>query len=161
MDVDVWVFPIRPEYACSILKGTKKYELRSRKFGVKRGSIIVVYAKDPIKAILGEFTVGGDPIEGPPDEVWSKVGKPEYGITPESRQYIEKGRYAIAIPVKDPKCYAKPIKLDEIKEISGKKLVLQNPRRVKPGEKLYDIIMEARSRGYIDCQTIEACKQVA
>jgi len=39
--------------------------------------------------------------------------------------------------------------------------VPRGPRRVKPGEKLYDIIMEARSKGYVDCQGIEACKQVA
>jgi len=24
MDVDIWVFPIRPEYACGILKGVKE-----------------------------------------------------------------------------------------------------------------------------------------
>jgi len=160
MDVDIWVFPIRPEYACGILKGTKKYELRGRRLGVKKGSIIVVYATSPIKGILGEFTAG-EIIEGSPADVWSKVGKPEYGVTPESRQYIEKGRYAIAIPVIDPKCYAKPVKLGEIKEMSGERLVLQNPRRVKPGEKLYYAIMEARSKGYVDCQGIEAYKQVA
>jgi len=83
--------------------------LRGRRLGVKKGSIIVVYATRPIKGILGEFTVG-EIIEGTPSEVWSKVGKLEYGVTPESPQYIEKGRYAIAIPVKDPKCYAKPNK---------------------------------------------------
>jgi len=160
MDVDIWVFPIRPEYACGILKGVKKYELRGRRLGVKEGSIIVVYATSPIKAILGEFTAGKI-IKDTPSEVWSKVGKPEYGVTKESYQYIEKGKYAVAIEVTNPRCYAKPVTLGEIKEISGEKLVLQNPRRVKPGEKLYDIIMEARSRGYIDCQTIEACKQVA
>jgi len=127
---------------------------------VKKGSIIVVYATSPIKGILGEFAAG-EIIEGTPSEVWSKVGKLEYGVTPESRQYIEKGRYAVAIEVTNPRCYTKPVRLDEIREISGEKLVLQNPRRVKPGEKLYNIIMEARSRGYIDCRTIEACKQVA
>jgi len=113
----------------------------------------VVYATRPIKGILGEFTAGGI-IEGSPATVWSKVGKPEYGVTPESRQYIEKGRYAIAIPVKDPKCYAKPVRLDEIREISGEKLVLQDPRRVKPGEKLYDAIMEARSKGYVESERL-------
>jgi len=159
MDIDIWIFPIRPGYACSILKGVKKYELRSRKFGVKEGSIIVVYAMDPIKKILGEFTVGGKPIEGSLDEVWSKVGKPEYGVTPESRHYIENHDYAIAIPVKDPKCYAKPVKLDEIRRIIGsEKWVLQGPVRVKPGEKLYDVIMEARHECR-DCQDIEECRE--
>jgi len=54
------------------------------------------------------------------------------------------------------------IKLGEIREvICNKRWVPRGPRRVKPGEKLYDIIMEARSKGYVDCQGIEACKQVA
>jgi len=160
MDVDVWVFPIRPEYACSILKGVKKYELRGRRLGVKEGSIIVVYATSPIKGILGEFTAGKI-IKDTPSEVWSKVGKPEYGVTKESYQYIEKGRYAVAIEVTNPKCYAKPIKLDEIKEISGERLVLQNPRQIKPSEKLYDMIMEARSKGYVDCKSIKECREYA
>jgi len=58
MNIDIWVFPIRSEYACGILKGVKKYELRGRRFGVREGSIIVVYATRPIKGILGEFTAG-------------------------------------------------------------------------------------------------------
>jgi len=75
----------------------------------------VVCVIDPVKAILGEFTGGGKPVEGSPATVWSMVGKPEYGVTPESRQYIENSDYAVAIPVKDPKCYTKPVKLDEIR----------------------------------------------
>jgi len=122
--MDMWLFPIEPQCACSILRGVKKYELRGfskdRSLGVKEYSIIVVYAIRPIKKILGEF-IAGKPIEGTPDEVWSKVGKLEYGITPESQQYIMDHEWAVAIPVIDPRCYAKPVKLGEIRERTGKK----------------------------------------
>jgi len=90
------------------------------------------------------------------------VGKPEYGITPESYHYIGEGDCTVAIEVTNPRCYAEPVKLDEIRRIIGsEKWALRGPVRVKPGEKLYDVVMEARSRGYVDCRSIEACKQVA
>jgi len=154
--MDMWLFPIEPQYACSILRGDKKYELRNRGYRVKKGSIIVVYAKDPIKAILGEFTAG-KPIKETPTKVWRRVGKLKYGITPGSRRYIMGHKFAVAIPVKDPKCYAKPVTLEEIRKKTGRKgWVPRGPMRVKPGEKLYDIIMKARKR-YRDCRGIAEC----
>jgi len=78
----MWLSPIEPQYACSILRGVKKYELKGfskdHRLGVKEGSIIVIYATRSIKATLGGF-IAGKHIEGTPDEVWNNVNKPEYG----------------------------------------------------------------------------------
>jgi len=159
--MDIWLFPIEPQYACCILSGVKKYELRGfskdHRLGVKEGSIIVIYVISPIKAILGEF-IAGKPIEGTPDKVWCMVGKLEYGITPESHQYIMNHECAVAIPVIDPRCYAKPVTLDEIRERTGKKRwTLPGPIPVKPRGELFKIIMEAR-REYRDCQDVKECR---
>jgi predicted transcriptional regulator len=65
--------PIDPEWAIAILRGTKKWELRTKRPAIDRGDVVVVYASAPLKAIVGSFTVG-EIVSGAPRAIWSVVG---------------------------------------------------------------------------------------
>jgi predicted transcriptional regulator len=65
--------PIEPEWAIAILRSTKKWELRTKRPAIDRGDIVVVYARAPLKAVVGYFTVG-EIVSGTPRAIWSVVG---------------------------------------------------------------------------------------
>ena len=66
---NVAIFAIRPEYAKSILDGTKKYEYRKRlcKNNISR---MYLYATAPVKGIVGEAEVIGK-LEKNPKDLWN------------------------------------------------------------------------------------------
>lgn len=67
---------IRPGYAEKILAGLKQYELRKR-FGIRTGDRIILYASTPIKAVVGEFRAGvviaGSCVDVTVPEVWTRT----------------------------------------------------------------------------------------
>jgi predicted transcriptional regulator len=65
--------PIEPEWAIAILRGTKKWELRTKRPAIASGDVVVVYASAPLKAVVGHFTVG-EIFSGTPRAIWSIVG---------------------------------------------------------------------------------------
>ena len=54
-DLPTYLMSIKPLFAEQILSGQKRYELRRRAGEISAGSLVVLYASNPVKAIVGEF----------------------------------------------------------------------------------------------------------
>ena len=67
-------FSIRPHFAEAILEGWKRYELRRVAPRVPPGSIAVVYATAPVKAIIGAFELL-EIVSRPVETLWQIVGR--------------------------------------------------------------------------------------
>jgi predicted transcriptional regulator len=48
---------IKPEFALKIFNGSKRYEYRRAIFKNQEVSIVIVYASDPIRQVIGEFEI--------------------------------------------------------------------------------------------------------
>jgi predicted transcriptional regulator len=64
--------PIHPQWAISILTGSKKWELRRRRPSIASGDVVVLYATMPLQAVVGSFLVG-DILSGSPRAIWECV----------------------------------------------------------------------------------------
>lgn len=104
---------IKPEYAESILNGTKRYEFRRRVHTDNRVRTVVIYATLPVGKIVGEFTIGDIHAE-PPKSLWNRT-KDASGITESFFSEYFAGRdIAYAIEVKKAKRYTRPKSLQEV-----------------------------------------------
>src|SRR5262245_56759865 len=65
--------PLDPEWAIAILRGAKKWELRTKRPAIDRGDVVVMYANAPLKAVVGQFIVG-ELVSGTPRAIWEIVG---------------------------------------------------------------------------------------
>lgn len=66
------LFSIKPEYANSILDGTKRYEFRRRIHRNTRVHTVVIYATKPIGKVVGEFSIKHVHTESP-DQLWERT----------------------------------------------------------------------------------------
>nr|WP_300309238.1 ASCH domain-containing protein [Halomonas sp.] len=104
---------IKPEFADSILDGSKHFEFRKNIF--KRDGIekVVIYATMPVGKVVGEFDVGGV-IALEPEELWEET-KTHAGISFSFFESYFSGRdRGFAIKVKNPKRYEQPVALDDL-----------------------------------------------
>ena len=60
-------------HATNILEGSKQVELRRRTMHVEPGSIVWLYVKKPVGAVVGFATVGATYVAAP-STVWRKYG---------------------------------------------------------------------------------------
>lgn len=98
---------IKPEYAQSILDGSKRFEFRKRIHRDTSVSTIVIYATKPVGQVIGEFTIGRILSERP-DLLWEKT-KEFSGITHNFfTDYFQGKDVAHAIEVKRVKRYKRP-----------------------------------------------------
>ena len=75
---------VRPQFAESILDGSKTAEIRRQRPDVRPGTLVIIYATKPKGAIVGTARVS-DMSQGTPDEIW-KRHKARVGI---SREYFD------------------------------------------------------------------------
>jgi predicted transcriptional regulator len=139
---ETYLISIRPKYAYRIFAGTKKFELR-RWFGITPtpGSRLIVYASGGVKAIIGEFRAGRI-YSGSPRDVESFLEKlGDTGVGREDYTYISGARRAMAIEVKDPRLYAKPIRLSELRTILPGFNPPQSFRRLDEYDPLIKVIL--------------------
>ncbi|MCA8978581.1 MAG: ASCH domain-containing protein [Planctomycetes bacterium] len=104
---------IKPEYAEKILDGTKRYEYRKAAPRNEAVRVVVIYATMPVGKVIGEFEVGGILRESP-DALWRRT-RAASGISRAFFQSYFSGRgEAVAIAVRSPKRYSKPLRLQEV-----------------------------------------------
>lgn len=115
---------IKPQYVEKILKGTKKYEFRT-KVAKQDINSLIIYSTYPTKKVVGEAQII-EIIEMTPDALWEKT-KEYAGISKKDFDIYFKGR---------EKAYA--YKLGEIKEYN-------NPRELQ----FYNIDYAPQSFVYI------------
>lgn len=104
---------IKPEYAESILDGSKHFEFRKSIFKREGVEKVVIYATMPVGKVVGEFDVDGV-LAMEPDELWNKTKK-NAGISFSFFQSYFSGRNkGFAIKVKNPRRYDEPCELNEV-----------------------------------------------
>lgn len=98
---------IKPEYAFSILDGSKRFEFRRRVHRDDRVHTVVIYATMPVGKVVGEFSIRGIHSESP-DRLWKKT-KDFSGISREFfDEYFDGRDVGHAIEVKSVKRYRNP-----------------------------------------------------
>lgn len=103
---------IKPQYAHSILDGTKKYEFRRRVHIDPRVHTVVIYATMPVGKVIGEFSIK-DIHSDHPDTLW-EITKDFSGITKSFfLEYFTGREVGHAIEVKKVKKYRKPRELSD------------------------------------------------
>jgi len=102
---------IKPEFALKIFNGSKRYEYRRAIFKNPKVSIVIVYASDPIKRIIGEFEIE-DILHDELQVLWVKT-KNHAGIS-ERRffEYFTNKSKGYAIKVKATSMYDAPLPLN-------------------------------------------------
>ncbi|MCD6510320.1 MAG: DNA-binding protein [Thermoprotei archaeon] len=135
---------IKPYFAEKILEGLKRFELRRKVGEIPERSRIVLYASSPMKAIIGEFTVGRV-IEGDSNFVWEYVTRiPNSGVSVEDWPYIKGAKVALAIEVLSPRRFKRPLHLEEIRSMIPGFQPPLSYRRLRPGELLLKVINKIR-----------------
>lgn len=61
---------VRPRFAESIMDGTKIAELRRKRPDVQPGTPVIIYATQPVAAVVGAARIA-DIFEGTPAEIWA------------------------------------------------------------------------------------------
>lgn len=101
-------------HATNILAGTKKVELRRRTMHVEPGSIVWLYVKKPVGAVVGFATVGAT-YSAAPSTVWRKYG-PVSGLSKsEFLSYFDGVVVASAMALSGAKKLKKPITLEVLR----------------------------------------------
>jgi len=138
----LYLMSIRPQYSRAIFQGRKKYELR-KLAGVpvvEEGSVIVVYSTKPEQRIIGEFRAGRV-VVGSPERVWALVSGPGSGLGRDAYAYIRGGRRAMAIEVRDPRLYPRPVTLEEMRRVIPGWQPPFSFRRLSPGDREYELVI--------------------
>lgn len=140
----ILLMSIKPKYGFEILRGVKKVELRGFVCDIASGDIAVLYLSSPIKAIYGEFKVGR--IAFGLNEIKRFISDyTDPGVSDEDWRYVIGRREPMAIEVLAPLEYPIKITLDELRRCIPSFRPPLSYRRIKPWEKLYDIIIRLRS----------------
>jgi predicted transcriptional regulator len=97
----VVLMSIKPEFWTRIAAGTKRFELRRRPPKAPTGSLVVVYASAPTKALVGTFRISALHT-GAVSEIWNSFGD-QLGIDrARYRAYFTGVSSAWAIEVAEP-----------------------------------------------------------
>lgn len=107
---------IRPRFAKSIFKGTKKVELRRKCPRILESHLVFLYVSSPVSAIAGGFELGRV-LTGTPRQVWPIV-RAQAGITPdEFREYFAGASQAVALFFTEVWRFSVPIGLSELRRL--------------------------------------------
>ena len=107
---------IKPAYIQQIINGAKTIELRKKRPRVTKGDLIVFYASSPQKAIRAAATVKCI-IEGTPEEIWESSWE-QFGINRHVyNDYFAESKRAYGIVLDTVWVYAKPIGIEEMRNL--------------------------------------------
>jgi len=111
-DSQIALLPIKPQYARSIIDGSKKVEFRKSRFR-HDVSYVVVYASSPVKRILGYFEVRRI-VTAPPKKLWKDyrtVGGIDRG---DFEDYYRERDTGVAIEVGEVVAMPSPVRLSRL-----------------------------------------------
>jgi predicted transcriptional regulator len=106
---------IRPEYAVSVLDGSKTVELRRRAPRFSEGHILVVYVTAPVMAIMGAVEVAGVESRSP-SAIWRQYGKEAKVTRVDFRRYFSGRDLAVAIRLRTIRTFAMPLTLNSARD---------------------------------------------
>lgn len=105
---------LRPAYAEMILDGGKTVELRRIRPRAAEGSIVVIYAASPVRAVVGLCRVHAL-VGAHPDEIWNLHGHLAGIDRQQFDEYFAGTETAVAITVKSPSRFRPPLPLAELR----------------------------------------------
>lgn len=105
---------VKPRYARAILSGQKTVELRrTRPLELRRGSLIVLYASSPVKAVLGTAQVESI-VTTSPEALWGMVETRASVTREEFDFYFQGADEAVGIFIESPTVAPDPYALRDI-----------------------------------------------
>ena len=105
---------VRPRFAEALVDGTKTVEMRRRPMRLHAGTLCLLYASSPTRALTGALSVASVD-HGTPDELWRRHG-PHTALTREEYDSYLYGRStACALVVAAVIAFHTPVPLDELR----------------------------------------------
>jgi predicted transcriptional regulator len=106
---------VRPQYAESILAGTKRAEIRRQRPGILPGTPVIIYATKPLGAVIGTAVI--DRVhEGTPTDLWDQYHQ-EMGVTQkEFDRYLSGVSTAYLLLLSSASRLISPLTLDDMRE---------------------------------------------
>lgn len=133
------VISLEPRFAEMILSGEKIYELRRRSMRLDRGTIIWLYAKRPVAAIVG-YAVLSSIHRGSPTTIWKRVCS-EAGISRrEYRRYFLGSDKAYALELASHVRLENSMSLGEIRAVEPSFHPPQFFKRIAPDSSILEIL---------------------
>ncbi|WP_157787528.1 transcriptional regulator [Pusillimonas noertemannii] len=105
---------LEKRHVTNILAGTKKVELRRRTMHITPGSVMWLYVKKPVGAVIGFATVVST-YSAAPNTVWRKYGAVSGLSKSEFMEYFDGADLASATALSGPTALKKPLTLDVIR----------------------------------------------
>jgi predicted transcriptional regulator len=107
---------VRPNFAELILSGAKTVEVRRVvPRGAQPGSLVLIYASSPEKALWGICFID-NVSTGRPETIWRKLGNRTGLRKREFLAYLGGAEKAVALHVSKPVVFSRPIPLSEIRK---------------------------------------------
>lgn len=110
------VISLEPCFADLILSGEKKVELRRRRMRVAPETMIWLYAKVPVGAVVGCVLVKSLHAQTP-QVIWRRFGSVSGLTRPEFFQYFEGAETAFALELQATIRLSNPVLLEELRRI--------------------------------------------
>ena len=124
---------VRPRFAEALLDGTKTVEIRRRRAHIADGSLCLLYASSPVRALVGAIRVCRIDTDTP-DALWSRWGE-FAGLTRlEYEVYLDGSTHPCAIIVGAAVRLPNPIELDELRRRDDDFVTPQSYRFLRAGE---------------------------
>lgn len=109
---------VKPRYARAILEGRKTIEVRRRFPSVPAGTVVVLYASSPERAIIGTVRLK-EMIRIDPSEVWAAYAN-DIEIDERSLDaYLDGAPESTLLEVESPETWARPVPLSVLRETLG------------------------------------------
>ena len=116
MQNSILLISIKPKYVEMIFNGIKTIELRRKYPKAKNGTIVVIYASSPTKAIIG-IGVVDEVVSDHPQSLWRSV-RHNAGVTlQEFKNYFEDSSTGVGIHLKEINRLTRPLNLSQLREV--------------------------------------------
>ena len=116
MTDSVVLLSLKPRFASAIIDGTKTVEVRRERAHISPGSVGLVYATSPVRALIGAVGIGV--VETwRPSTVWRKWGSQTGLLHREFAAYLADAHLATAIELIGIAKFPRPVDLAELCEI--------------------------------------------
>ena len=107
---------IKPKYAQMVFRGSKIIEVRKRFSNKWIGSRVVLYASQPVSALVGEARISSV-VCGKPDDIWSKFEAMIGCSWKEFAEYVSSATTISAIELTDIIPYRAPVPLAQVSHL--------------------------------------------
>jgi predicted transcriptional regulator len=124
---------IRPRFAEALLNGAKTVEIRRRRAHFASGSVCLVYATSPIRALVGAIHVQRTDT-GTPEALWQRWGGQTGLERDEYDAYLRDSSQPCAIVIGAATRFAGPIGLPELRRRQHAFVTPQSYRFLRDGE---------------------------